>query len=301
MEVNLELYRIFDAVARIISFSGAAREMYISQPAVSQSVRQLEEALGTKLFVRGSKGISLTQEGQVLWGYISSALSLIKSGERRISKLNDLGAGELRIGANDTLTKVCLLPLVEKFHEKFPDVAISITNRTSGKTLKLLKEGKIDIGFVNMPLSAEGVLFEECMPVHDVFIAGKKYSELKDRVVSMSEIAAKPLIMLEQSSNSRHWVDRHFASGGIVLSPEIEMSAHDLLVDYSRIVRGVACVVREFLGDALESGELFEVELDQPVPRRGVGVCYLENISLSAAAKRFVEMAKQSMGGEIDN
>ncbi len=298
MEVNLELYRIFDAVARVKSFSGAAREMYISQPAVSQSIRQLETALGTKLFVRGSKGISLTQEGQILWGYISSALNLISSGERRISRLNDLGAGELRIGANDTLTKVCLLPLVEKFHERFPDVAISITNRTSGKTLKLLKEGQIDIGFVNMPLSAEGVLFEECMPVHDVFIAGGKFADLRDRTVTLSEIASRPLIMLEQSSNSRRWVDRHFASGGIVLIPEIEMSAHDLLVDYSRIGLGVACVVREFLGDALDSGELFEIRLDQPIPRRGVGVCYLENATLSAAAKRFVEMAKQSLSGE---
>lgn len=292
MNVNLELYRIFDTVARVKSFSAAARELFISQPAVSQSIRQLEEALDVKLFIRGSKGITMTTEGQLLEGYISSAMSLIESGERRISRLNDLSAGELHIGAGDTVSKWFLLPLMERFHSQFPDVNISLINRVSSDTVGLLKAGKIDIGFVNMPMSADGVLFEECLPIHDTFVASSKFSQLRGRKVELPELAANPLMMLEQATNSRRWVDRHFAQNGIVLSPAFELGSHELLADYARIGLGVACVVREFVGDALVSGDLFEVDLANPVPRRSIGLCYMENISLSAAARKFMEMAK---------
>ncbi len=289
MNINTELYKIFSAVAEAGTFSGAAKLLCISQPAVSQSIRQLEALLDIRLFNRSSRGVTLTSEGELLSGYVRSAMGLIEAGEEKLLKLRSLSAGELRIGAGDTVSKWYLSPFIGKYHALYPDVKISITNRTTDGTMSLLRDGSIDIGFVNMPMSEKGFVFEECLPVHDVFIAGEPYAFLRTCTVSLTTLASYPLIMLEQASNSRRMVDRHFLENGVVLRPEIELGAHDLLVDYARIGLGIACVTREFIRYGSDEG-LFELKLSNNVPRRSIAVCYRENIPLSAAARSFISL-----------
>ncbi len=288
MNISTELYKIFSAVVKAGTFSGAAKLLDISQPAVSQAMRQLEDSLDVRLFNRSSRGVKLTPEGELLGGYIRSAMGLIEAGEEKLLKLRSLSAGELRIGAGDTVSKWYLSPFIGRYHTLYPDVKISITNRTTDGTMSLLRDGSIDIGLVNMPISEKGFVFEECLPVHDVFIAGKPFSHLQSREVSLSELASYPLIMLEQASNSRRMVERHFLENGVVLHPEIELGAHDLLMDYARIGLGIACVTREFIN--ISDDELFEVRLSQRVPRRSIAVCYREDIPLSAAARQFISL-----------
>ncbi len=288
MNISTELYRIFSSVAAAGTFSGASKLLGISQPAVSQAVQRLEAALDVKLFNRSSKGITLTREGELLAGYVNSAMGLIEAGEEKLLKLRSLSAGELRIGAGDTVSKWYLSPFIGKYHTLYPEVKISITNRTTDGTMELLRNGAADIGIVNMPISEKGFVFEECLAIHDVFIAGEPFSFLRGREVSPFELADYPLIMLEQASNSRRMVDRHFLNNGVVLRPEIEVGAHDLLTDYTRIGLGIACVTREFV--RYSDSEMFEVRLTPPVPRRSVAVCYRENIPLSAAAKSFIAL-----------
>ena len=292
VEFSLDLYRVFDAIWREKSFTGAARRLYISQPAISQAAKQLEEAAGARLFVRGSRGVTLTPEGEILREYVSAALNLLSEGERRIAGITRLDQGELHIGAGDTVSRWYLLPRIEKFHKMYPGVEIHMTNRTSDETVALLKEGRLDLGFVNLPMSAQGVVFQQCIAVHDVFVAGEKYAELKGRTVTLEELVKYPLIMLERASNSRRRVDRHFLENGLVPRAGIELGSHDLLDDYAGIGVGIACVIREFTPSIGTEEGLFEIKLDKPVPERGVGVCYLEDISLSAAARRFVELVK---------
>ena len=294
MDINLELYRIFCEVARQQSFSGAARVLFISQPAVSQAVKQLERQLDVPLFIRGPRGVALTREGQILRGYADSALNLLEAGQTRLSALKSLSAGELRIGASDTMSRRFLMPAIGRFHAAYPDVALRITNRTSPETIALLREGKLDVGFVNLPISVGGVSFEECRTVHDIFVAGSEYEHLRGKPLTPRELAAQHLIMLEQASNSRRWVDRHFLSCGVPLRPDIELGAHDLLLDYAAIGLGVACVIEEFSMEPIESGQLFKLELMQPVPKRGIGACWLSGIELSAAARRFIGLVKET-------
>lgn len=295
MDKSLDLYKIFHAVAKAGSFSDAARELYITQPAVSQSVRNLETEIGVQLFVRGAKGVELTREGKILSDYVSSAMGMLEAGESRMRMLAMLDAGELRIGASDTVSKWFLLPIIQKFHRTYPNISLTITNRTTAETIRLLKSGSIDIGYVNLPAESDGVVFEECMPVHDTFIAGNAYSELKGREVSLSELAEYPLIMLESAARSRQWVDHHFQSNGVPLLADVELSAHDLLVDFARIELGIACVIREFVLDSINDGTLFEIQLQPPVPARAVGVCWNSGIEPSAAAKRLIELSQEGL------
>lgn len=292
MNISLDLYRVFSAVAEAGSISDAARVLFITQPAVSQAVRRLETELGVRLFERGAKGVLLTREGELLRGYVTSAMGMLDAGESRMRMLSKLDAGELRIGASDTVSRWFLVPIIRRFHDMYPNISLSITNRTTTQTLQLLQSGSVDIGYVNLPAEGEGVVFEECMPVHDVFVASNEFSQLKDRAVTPAELAKQPLIMLEDKSNSRRWVNRHFQKNGVMLSPGVELSAHDLLLDFAGIGLGVACVIREFSRDALQGDSLFEVDLQPAVPSRAIGVCYNSGITLSNAAQKLVELSK---------
>lgn len=293
MDVKLEHYRVFDAVARQKSFSAAARSLFISQPAVSQSVAQLEAALETRLFVRRGRSVELTREGELLYSHVHAALGLLANGEEHLQRLHTLAEGELRIGAGDTVSRWYLLPVIERFHRLYPNVALRITNRTSAETVHLLQDGRLDLGFVNLPMSASGVVFEECVPVHDVFVAGMRYRSLMDREISLEEVASLPLLMLEREANSRRWVDRHFLLHDLSPKAEIELGAHHLLLDYAGIGLGVACVVREWSRHAVARGDVFELSVQPAVPARSVGVCYLGEIPLSSAARTFIHMARE--------
>lgn len=289
MNVDTELYHVFDQVAKEGTFSGAAKALGITQPAVSQSIKLLEDLLDVKLFSRTSRGVILTREGEELSGYVRSAMGLLNTGEERLSKLKNLSAGEIRIGAGDTVAKWFLLPLIEKYHAMYPDVKISLTNRTSDRTLELLKNGLLDIGFVNMPLSEHGFIFEECLTIHDIFIAGDRFSYLKERPITLDTLSRMPLIMLEPASNSRRRVERFFQSNGIALRPDIELGSHDLLTDFARIGLGAACVTREFVR---LDGDLFEIQLKTPIPTRSIAICYSESIELPTTVKQFMELVK---------
>lgn len=292
MNFNLELYRVFDAVCRVGSFSEAAKELYISQPAVSQAVRQLEEALKAKLFIRSGRGISLTAEGEALKDYVSSALAMISSGENRVFELRGMLTGELRIGAGDTVARWYLLDAIRSFHETYPNIVLKMTNRTSQETIALLHAGQIDVGFVNMPVASDGVIFEKCLDIHDVFMAGESFSYLKDRTVSLEELASVPLIMLERRSATRRYVDDFFLAHGVTLRPQLELGAHHLLLDYAEIGLGVACVMREFSAHALGRRGMFELTPEAPLPGRGIAACWLEKPGLSPAARKFLEMLR---------
>lgn len=290
MSADLELYRVFCTVARCGSLSHAARELYISQPAVSQAMRRLEDSLGCSLFTRTSRGITLTTEGRMLYSYADKAVSLVMAAEDKLNLMRTLQSGGLMIGASDTLCQFFLLPYLEKFHTEYPEVQLQVTNRTTPETVELLKVGKVDIALVNLPIDDDALCVTECLQVHDVFVAAQRFDHFKGQKVPLELLAREPLVLLEQASNSRKYLDDFAAQHGITLHPEIELGAHSLLVEFARIGLGIACVTSEFAKDHLASGELFEIELDPPMPARAIGLITLDGVPLSAAATRFIQV-----------
>ncbi len=290
MTGKLELYRVFCQVAKYSSFSQAAKTLYLSQPAVSQSVKQLEEQLGTQLFTRGPKGVALTQQGKLLYEYAGSAMGLLDSAEKKLLSMKELDLGELRIAAGDVIIKHLLLPHLERFHKLYPQIHLSILNRTSRESMELLQSGAIDVAFVNLPMEGESMNIHHSFPIQDVFVAGSRFKELKGIPQSLRELSELPVIMLEQKSNSRRQIESFFLDRGVVLAPEIELTSYDLLQEFARINLGISCVVREFCQDYLKSGELFELDMEQPLPSRSVAMVSLKNVSLTPAAEHLLEI-----------
>lgn len=293
MEHHLEGYRVFLAIAKTGSFSRAAEALYITQPAVSHSMKQLEEKLGGPLFFRTSRGVKLTVEGEVLLRYVDQAFSLLTEAERKLTEMHQMLGGVVHIGANDTLCKHILLPYLERFHKQYPDVKLHITNRTSHETIKLLKEGKIDFGIINLPAEDPQLTIRPWKPLHDIFIAGASFGHLKDQPVSAAELAAYPIIMLEKDSSMRSYIDRYFHSQQVRLIPEFELGSMDLLIQFAITGLGISCVTAQFAEDELSSGELFALQLEPPIPPRHIGIVTLKDVPLSFAARTMLDLCQQ--------
>lgn len=289
MEGKLELYRVFQAVAGQESISAAARTLYLSQSAVSQSVQQLERQLGTKLFLRGRKGVTLTEEGRMLYDYVRDAMSLLESGESKLRQARELEIGQLMIGASDTLTRWWLLPYLQRFHRKYPGVRLTLRNGTSRQVLELLREGKVDVAFASKPEHGEQFRVEVCFDTHMIFAAAPDYPCDFSRTYSAAEVAAMPLILLDRKAGSRLFLEERFSRMGLRLQPEFELATHELVLAVAKSGLGVACVTREFSRHALEAGDVRPLHTGWEIPARQVAMCTPERGGLSAAAEHFMK------------
>ena len=289
MAVKLELYRVFKEVAEAGNISTAAKNLYISQSAVSQSIKQLETALQARLFSRSPRGVSLTGEGQMLYQYVRSALGLLATGEDKLSQAQQLLLGTLVIGASDTVTSFFLTHYLDAFHRLHPGIRLKIVSGRSAKVLSMLKSGAVDIAFASSP-SDSAISNWPCFSTHSVFVAGSSYECDFDHVYTRQEIAAFPLILLERKASSRVFLEQYFLQSGITLTPEIELSSRQLLVTLARIGLGVAGVTQEFVQDALDSGDICLLKTDFTIPARSVDMCTLQDVTPTAAASAFMEM-----------
>ena len=292
MSVKLELYRVFKEVAETGNISVAAKNLYISQSAVSQSVKQLETALQARLFARSPRGVSLTSEGQMLYQYVRSALGLLATGEDKLSQAQQLLLGTLVIGASDTVTSQFLVPYLDDFPRLHPGIRLKIVSGRSAKVLSMLKSGAVDIAFASSPADS-AVESWPCFATHSAFVAGSGYDCDFDHVYTRREIADFPLILLERKASSRVFLEQEFLKHGVTLSPEIELSSRSLLVSLAHIGLGVAGVTLEFVQKALESGDIRALKTDFTIPARSVDMCTLRDVTPTAAAAAFMEMVRQ--------
>jgi len=291
---KLDLYKVFCMVGKCQSFSKAAKELYMTQPAVSQSIMQLERDLNMRLFTRTYRGVALTNEGKILFEYASAAINLINVGEEKLLEVKNLTAGELKIGVGDTISRYFLLPYLEEFNEKYPNIKFKIINSTTSELCEILKSGEIDIAICNFPIEDPALELRECREIHDIFVCGEKYKEkLLKKPLSFSEILKFPLIILEPKSNSRSYVEKYMLEKGIQLIPEIELGSHDLLLEFTKINLGVACVVKEFSEEYLKNNILYEIKTLEEIPKRSIGLCFLKSVPLSPASKKFVEILEK--------
>ena len=295
MSVKLELYRVFKEVAEAGNITAAAQTLFISQSAVSQSIKQLEAELQTRLFARNSRGVTLTADGRMLYEYVRSAMCLLDTGEEKLSQSRDLQMGHLTIGASDTVTSQFLLPYLDSFHKEHPAIHIQIISGRSHKVLGLLRSGKVDIAFASTPTDMTSLEAHPCFPTHSIFVAGAEYPCDFGHVYSLEEISAFPLILLERKASSRLYLDKFFLQNGYHLNPEIELGARSLLVDLAAIGFGVAGVTEEFVKNDLASGKLQKLQTRFTIPPRSVDLCVLRDVPQTTAAQKFMQFVQANL------
>ena len=294
MNQNLSSYRIFYTVANTGNISKAAKELYISQPAISKSIQKLEESVGCKLFSRSSRGVVLTDEGKLLYEHVSEAFETLTMGEEKLKRSIELGVGHLKIGVSSTLCKYLLLPYLKEFIRQNPHISISISCQSTNDTLKLLEDNKIDIGLIGKPENLKNIHFDFLEEIEDIFVAAKDYlRNLKARGIQKDHILqSSTLMLLDKNNMTRQYIDDYLQENQIIFKDSIDISDMDLLIDFARIGVGVACVIKNFVREDLENGTLVEIPLGFPIHKREVGFAYKTTTKPSKSLAEFIHFYK---------
>lgn len=291
MDIDLNLYYIFHTVAKLRSITKASEELFVSQPAITQSIKTLESLIGATLFIRTKKGVTLTEEAKVLYNYIDEGLTFIKNGEAKFQELMNLQDGTLKIGASTTVTQHVLLPYLEKFTNLYPNINVSIINHLTAELITILRNGTVDILILNLP--TEEYLDLEIIPfmeVHDIFAAGSKLKELLEKEHNLNDLLKNDFIFQKNPSNTRTFLNNFLASKNINIEPKYEVVSFNLVKDMTKIGLGIGYLTKEFIASEIKNKELFPIKIKPNIPPRQIGLVTLKKNIPSFAARSFINL-----------
>ena len=294
MNIDFELYRIFYTVANNGNITKAALELNISQPAISKSIKNLEDQLGGTLFIRTKRGVILTSEGKEFYNYIKKAIEYITSAENKFTDLINLETGCIRIGISTTLTKEFLLPYLEKFHKLYPNIDIMINTNISSELLTKLRNGLIDIVILNLNNKKydDDIEIIKCKEINDCFVINKDYLNLNNLNLSIRDLNDYPLILQTKESNTRKFIDNIAKEHNIILKPNMELASYTLVVTLAKIGFGIGYATKEYIKKELENKELFELKIKETIPPRYIGIALCKNNLPNFSTKKLIEIIK---------
>lgn len=292
MNIDFELYRVFYTVANNGNITKASEELNISQPAISKSIKNLEEQLGGNLFVRTKRGVILTEEGKEFYSYIKQAIEYINNAENKFTELVNLETGCIKIGVSATLTKEFLLPYLEKFHKMYPKIDIQIITNISSELLPKLRNGLIDIVILNLARENYGndIDIIKCKKINDCFVVNKNYLDLVNKDLSIKDLNKYPLILQAKGSNTREFLDNFASSYDIVLRPNMELASYSLVLEFAKIGLGIGCVTKDYIKNELKNNELYELMIKEKIPSRYIGIALSKNHVPNFSTKKLIEI-----------
>lgn len=291
MNINFELYKVFYEVANEKSISKGAEKLMISQPAVTQSIKTLEEQLGGKLFIRTPKGVILTNEGEILYNYIKDGMSYFINGANKFSSLKNLDSGIINIGATTIISEKFLMPYLKKFHDTYPNIIINVVNDLTDNLIKDLRNGNLDI--VIMSMNNEKVVkdleIKYLTDLNDIFVGNEKYKNKK--INSMEELLKGDIILQKYPSVTRNNLNNYLKQKNLSCIPKMEVVSHSLLTSFAENGFGIALLTKEFIIDKLNN-TLFEIKTDFEIPKRKLVFAIKSNSVPSFTTVKFIELLK---------
>lgn len=300
MEIqNLNLYHIFYTVAGCGNISSAAKELFISQPAISKAVSKLEGNLDVKLFTRNSRGVRLTMEGELLYKQLDAAFRAIRQGEENLKRNRELGVGELSIGVSTTLCKYVLLPYLQEFIKENPYIKISISCRSSYETIAALEDGTLDIGLIGEAERMNHLQFYPVQEINDIFVTTEKYLELlKEKLHIQGSVKSRDmnrvlshstLLLLDKNNITRQYIDKYMILQNITPEQQLEITTMDLLIEFAKIGLGAACVISNFVEKELRDGTLIRLPMPEPIPARKIGFACKKQANPTVPMMKFMD------------
>ena len=286
MNVDLELYRIFYTVAKYKHMTRASLELHISQPAISQSIKKLEQQLGGTLFLRSNKGMELTSEGKLFYEYVKGALELINNAENEFTSFKDLSKGEIKIGCSTTLTKLVLMDALKKFHLDYPNINISIINDLTCNLINDLKIGKLDFVIFNESNIKETNLnLEKIKELKQGFIYNPEFYD--DNVYTFEDLNSIPLILQKEESNSRKLLDYIALQNNVKLVPKMEVVSQELITEFTNIGLGIGFTIIDLA--KINFKKLRELNINNKIPNINIYLATNKSVSLTFASKTFIK------------
>ncbi|MCX4364634.1 MAG: LysR family transcriptional regulator [Bacilli bacterium] len=294
MDIDFELYRVFNEVANAGNITAASERLHISQPAVSKSIKSLEEQLGGPLFIRTKRGVILTEEGRELHNYIRTAIEYIRNAEHKFSDMVNLDVGTIKIGISRTLVKFYLLPYLEVFHKKYPNIKIEILTNMASELVPKLRNGLIDMVIANMPMKPQSdIVVEKLVDIQDIFVVSRDYN-IESYNINVEDLNNYSLILQPRGNNTRDYLDSVMAKSNVYLNPEMVLASYGLVEDMAKIGYGIGYVVEKFVTDELKNGNLVKININPPIPPRYIGLLTKKDTIPSFAAKKLIDLLKKA-------
>lgn len=291
MNVDYESYKIFYYVAINRSISKAAQTLLVSQPAITWHIKNLEEQLGFTLFIRTKKGVTLTEQGEVLFNYVKKGVESFINGENALTNMRNLDFGLIRIGASTTVSRHVLMPYLEVFHEKYPNIDIKIVNDLTDNLLSELRNGNLDMLILNMPMKeSKDLVIKEVMEVHDIFVGNKKYFDMTKGKVNLNDLKNYPLLFQKSPSNTRAFLDKYLKDNNIILTPKTEIVSYNLIMDFVKVGFGIGYATKEFIQSELDNNTLYEIKVTPEIPKRYIGIATLNNSVANFSVNKLLEI-----------
>ena len=294
MEMDIELYKTFYFAAKYKSITKAAEMLYISQPAVTMSIKKLEEQLEMTLFTRTKRGVILTNEGKVLYEYVKQAMESLKIGENRINNLKKLDTGNIRIGIGTTLTKYFLMKYLDKFHKLYPKININIDTSMTVDILKKLENGLVDIAIITTDkLEYKDFNIVYSRDIQDVFVASKDYYDIIGKKTSLDNLNNYPLLLQSPNTSTRNFLDNFSLKHGIRLNSSMELASFSLVLEFSKIGMGIGFISKDFVENEINKKELFEIKTVPEIPKRKILVLTKKEYLPSFSASKLIEIIQK--------
>jgi LysR family transcriptional regulator, cyn operon transcriptional activator len=291
MNINFELYRIFYTVANTKNITKASQELYISQPAISKSIKHLEKQLGGQLFIRTKRGVVLTEEGKEFYNYIKQAIEFINNAENKFTDSINLETGCIKIGISTTLTKEFLLPYLKVFHNLYPKIDIQIITNIASELIPKLRNGLIDLIILNLPTPKyNDIEIIKCKKIQDCFVVNDNYLELVNKPIKLDDLNKYPLILQVKGANTRSFIDNFCTANNVTLKPNIALASYTLVVEFAKIGLGIGYATKEYITKELENKELYELDIIPKIPQRDIGLALSKNHLPSFSAKKLIEI-----------
>ena len=277
MNINLDLYKVFYYVAKNKNISRAAEELMISQPAVSKSIKTLENQMNIQLFKRTNNGVKLTEIGNIIYKKVENALTLIESVESDVKSRLNIQSGTLTIGVSRAIMDEFLMPHIIDFHNKYPNIKIKLlTDNTD--LIKKYQLGLVDVVFTHMPAEIpENCKFIKLTSFHNCFAANEKYINYKNKKLLNKDLEKLPLLLLDKGTINRNRIDEYCYKNKIKLNPEMEFGSNTLIKDFTLTGFGIGMLDEEGIKEELENGKLFKLDIDIPLREKYLGLFYNPN------------------------
>jgi len=294
MNINFELYKIFYTVAQEGNITKAANKLMISQPAVTKQIKTLEEELGGQLFIRTKRGVILTENGQRIYNYIKQGMNCFEPAEMEFSNLKKLETGTVRLGISTTLCRIFLLPVLRKFHEEYPNVAIQLFTDPSLIMRNELKEGTLDILIAKEQTKEDPNLeYEELGLLHPCFISSRKYLDPKDIIIPLKTINRYNLLLHKRPSTTRDLFEEYCKKNNIKIETKLEIASASLLEDFVEIGFGLGLATKEFV-ESEKRRDIVFIKTKPELPPSSFGILTLKNSIHSFATNKLIEMIKEN-------
>lgn len=296
MYINYEYYRIFYYVAKYRSFTQAANVLLNNQPNITRAIKNLENELGCTLFVRSSRNVNLTPEGEKLYAHISLAMDHIQAGEKELALDKSLQSGIVSIGASEVALHCLLLPVLKQFRQLHPGIHIQVSNYSTPQAIAALKNGLVDLAVVTTPVDISKNMEKSILKtVQEVAVCGSAFSHLAGKKLSLAQIVDYPIVSLGKQTKTYELYSRWFQKQSLTFSPDIEAATADQILPMVRNNLGIGFIPEEFLQSSFDTEGVLRLTLREEIPLRSVCMIKHKEHSLSIAALELEKLIKQGL------